>query len=509
MGEASIYHALWKGGLTEIGTCAMMGNMYQESDLKSNNVEDSCNLSDEEYTSAVDDGRINGHQFAIDRYGYGLYQATLASRKQALYNLAQSKGVSISDEAMQCEMCLIEMKRDFANLYSWLQTATDLDAATERICWEFENPDKAKAGLTTRKHMAWYYYNKRKSYEAQEDNERMDDESLMMQKRESAAQWMENLAKDDSHGYQWGGWGPKDYDCGHAIITAWQQAGVPVKTNGASYTENMPDVFLKSGFINVKDAVNPETGAGMLRGDVLVNQKKHAAMYVGNGQMVHARSDDGHPETGDQTGKEICIQGYYNYPWDFVLRYVGHNIKPDIPNNSASVPIATSNNNKHYPSIMKKGDVGEEVKQLQSELNELGYSCGKVDGEYGKLTVAGVTAFQTAYNLKPIDGDAGPITLAGLVKQYRIKTGKTSFFTQLVSKQKSSDSPVKLGDKVMFTGDKQYLGPNFFISMKAKSGTAIVTGLQENAKHPYHLSKGADMSASVYGWVDKETVQKL
>ena len=504
MGEASIYNALRKGGLTEIGACAMMGNMYKESFLKSNNVENSSNLSDEEYTAAVDDGRITGHQFAVDRLGYGLYQATLASRKQSLYNLAQSKGVSISDEAMQCEMCLIELKRDFSNLYCWLQTATDLDEATEKICWEFENPDKRWADLETRKRMAWRYYHNRKFYAEKEVNQNMDDETLMMQKRESAAKWMENLAEDDSHGYKWGGWGP-DYDCGHAIITAWQQAGVPVKTNGASYTENMDDVFMRSGFIDVKDSVDLNTDAGMLRSDVLLNEKKHAAMYLGDGKMAHARSDDGHPETGDQTGKEICIQDYYNYPWDFVLRYVGHNIKPDIPNDSTSIPVATVNNNKYYPSIMKKGDKGEEVKQLQKELNEIGYSCGEADGDYGKLTVAGVTAFQTAYNLKPIDGEAGPITLTELVKQYKAKTGKTSFF----SKQKASGEPVKLRDKVMFTGDKQYLGPNFFIGMKAKSGTAIVTAIQENAKHPYHLVKGTDTSASVYGWVDRETVEKL
>ena len=27
--------------------------------------------------------------------------------------------------------------------------------------------------------------------------------------------------------------------------------------------------------------------------------------------------------TGDQTGREICERAYFNYPWDFILRYTG------------------------------------------------------------------------------------------------------------------------------------------------------------------------------------------
>ena len=43
------------------------------------------------------------------------------------------------------------------------------------------------------------------------------------------------------HGYdqddRWGLYG--DYDCSSAVITAWESAGVPVKTHGATYTGNM------------------------------------------------------------------------------------------------------------------------------------------------------------------------------------------------------------------------------------------------------------------------------
>ena len=33
-------------------------------------------------------------------------------------------------------------------------------------------------------------------------------------------------------------------------------------------------------------------------------------------------------KTGDQTGREICIMGYYNFPWDYVLRYARKEPEP-------------------------------------------------------------------------------------------------------------------------------------------------------------------------------------
>ncbi|MCI9074650.1 MAG: hypothetical protein HFH10_02410 [Dorea sp.] len=64
-----------------------------------------------------------------------------------------------------------------------------------------------------------------------------------MTKTESAISWIEAKANDNRYGYdQRYRWGEKgDYDCSSAVITAWEQAGVPVKTKGAAYTGNMYD----------------------------------------------------------------------------------------------------------------------------------------------------------------------------------------------------------------------------------------------------------------------------
>ena len=122
-----------------------------------------------------------------------------------------------------------------------------------------------------------------------------------MTKTESAVQWAIGIANDNRHGYsQANRWGNPDYDCSSLVISAWQQAGVPVKSNGATYTGNMYNVFRACGFTDVTSSCNRATGAGMQRGDVLLNVKYHTAMYIGGGQMVQASSTRGHPEAGEQ-----------------------------------------------------------------------------------------------------------------------------------------------------------------------------------------------------------------
>lgn len=129
--------------------------------------------------------------------------------------------------------------------------------------------------------------------------------------------WAVGIANDDSHRYVLGGWGPH-YDCSHFVITAYKQAGVDT---GASYTGDMYKNFTAKGFENVTSSVNLSTGAGMKKGDVLLNTSHHAAMVrEDGGAIVHASS----PSNG------ICCRSYYNYPWDFVLRYPERSTEPGI-----------------------------------------------------------------------------------------------------------------------------------------------------------------------------------
>lgn len=158
MSEQSIWKALRAGGLSEAGTAGMMGNMYCESALISSNVQDGMGYTDSAYTEGVDTGSISRTSFKNDSRGYGLCQWTYYSRKDELYGLAKQKGVSIADEAMQCDMCLKELRRDNSSLFSYLQSTNDVYTSTSRICKEFERP--AVNNVDARYSAALSYYNK-------------------------------------------------------------------------------------------------------------------------------------------------------------------------------------------------------------------------------------------------------------------------------------------------------------------------------------------------------------
>lgn len=229
-----------------------------------------------------------------------------------------------------------------------------------------------------------------------------------MGKIESAVEWAVGIAGNNTHGYdQSKRWGP-DYDCSSLVITAYQTAGVPVKTNGATYTGNMKTAFLKSGFFDVTGKVNLINGYGLQRGDVLLNIVHHTAMYIGNGQIVQASiNEKGHAVggvTGDQTGREIWTRSYYNFPWNCVLRYQETQKMEKI-----SIPVTVDE--------VVYGSKGKSVILLQTMLNGIGYSCGTVDGDAGDKTVHSMKSFQADKGLS-VDGDFGKASWTKLFSLY-------------------------------------------------------------------------------------------
>tara|TARA_Y100000294_G_C8559259_1_gene338439 strand:- start:994 stop:1392 length:399 start_codon:yes stop_codon:yes gene_type:complete len=53
---------------------------------------------------------------------------------------------------------------------------------------------------------------------------------------------------------------------------------------------------------------------------------------------------------------------------------------------------------KRTPNLsLKKGDKGSEAKELQEDLNRIGYNVGKADSDFGEKTAKAVKAFQAAH----------------------------------------------------------------------------------------------------------------
>ena len=226
---------------------------------------------------------------------------------------------------------------------------------------------------------------------------------------DKAINWAVSIANDNSHGYdQLHRWGP-DYDCSSLLISAWQQAGVPVQANGATYTGNMKNVFVKCGF----EAIKFSRSVSLKRGDVLLNEKHHTAMYIGDGKVVMASiNEQGKAvggRTGDQTGREILTCNYYvpSYGWNYILRYP---TQEEVINVSVTL------------RQIKEGDICVEVGMVQTLLNKLGY-VGKngraltVDNDFAPNgnTAYAVANFQKAKGLNP-DKVIGPKTYEYLFK---------------------------------------------------------------------------------------------
>ena len=231
--------------------------------------------------------------------------------------------------------------------------------------------------------------------------------------KEKAISQMEAWASDPSHGYdQANRWGP-DYDCSSAVISAWELAGVPVKTKGATYTGNMRGVFLRCGFEDVTAGVDLSTGTGLQRGDVLLNILHHTAMYCGNGMEVESSINENGGVTGgqsgDQTGREVLVRPYRNYPWDCVLRYMGGGEKP----------VKDSMKPTYYYNVrlplLKKGMEDEAVTTVQQLLAVRGYYTGDCDGIFGEKTKRSVMGFQADNDLET-DGEVGGKTWDKLIR---------------------------------------------------------------------------------------------
>lgn len=200
-----------------------------------------------------------------------------------------------------------------------------------------------------------------------------------MSKTENAVRWMEETAKNDAHGYdQAYRWNEKgDYDCSSAVITAWQNAGVPVKTAGATYTRNMLSKFKQCGFKDVTASVDLKTGSGLVRGDVLLNRNYHTAMYCGGGKLVQASINEKGTATGgapgDQTGKEFYIRSYYNYPWTNVLRY-----------NEKFLTVGKATSISDAARSVIRGEYGNEPERSQ-RLKLQGFNPDQVQAEVNRI----------------------------------------------------------------------------------------------------------------------------
>lgn len=242
---------------------------------------------------------------------------------------------------------------------------------------------------------------------------------------EKAVQWAIKTANDNSHGYsQRDRWGP-DYDCSSFVIEAYEQAGVPVKRAGATYTGNMWKAFVSCGFVDVTTQVGLSSGYGIEAGDVLLNYASHTCLSIGNGRVANCRSSEGNDQAGDQSGNEIRLQNYWDGSpnrWNAVLRYKGQAQNSALKDDKPAVSAGNSQNlnledHSWTPHTLNMSNAySTDCVVLQALLNAHHFACGSADGFYGAKTQAAVNAAQRYYGLQ-VDGICGPKTWDKLLER--------------------------------------------------------------------------------------------
>lgn len=260
---------------------------------------------------------------------------------------------------------------------------------------------------------------------------------------ETAAQIMEHLCNHDWHGYtqgnRWGDGGTEtvtvdgkgytiatgDRDCSSAIISAYKAALIGTEhegaLDGATYTGNMRSVFTRSGLFDWQ----PMSYIAQ-RGDVYLNERDHTAMCTSAVPDVLAEfsiSENGtiYGNVGDQTGHESSIHGYYDYPWNGILRWIGSG---EAAGNPAPAPAPSGIPDLRYrvrtggvwlPEMINHMDTGGSGDSYAGNGGPLEYLAIDMTGWYQVRTQAnGWLDPVRGYNINDLEygcaGDGSPIT---------------------------------------------------------------------------------------------------
>ena len=152
-------------GYSKEGTAAIMGSLEKESGLLPNNLQNSYNtkfgLTDDQYTTKVNNGSYSKDKFVNDSGGYGLAQWTFSSRKQKLYDQTIGAGKPIND--LKSQLDLLDSEVQTGGLTNSIKNANNISAANDVWISQFERPagykNKGSALYTGRLSAANNYFN--------------------------------------------------------------------------------------------------------------------------------------------------------------------------------------------------------------------------------------------------------------------------------------------------------------------------------------------------------------
>lgn len=526
------------------GVAGLMGNLYAESALKANNLqnsyEKSLGMTDKSYTAAVDDGSyIN---FAKDSAGYGLAQWTYHTRKAALLDYVKSVGASIGDLDAQLGFLWKELSESYsASVLSVLKAAKTVKEASDVVLTKFERP--ADQGDTVKSKRTGYgqsYYDKYAGasgssaatekeestmgctaskviavaaaeigYKEKANNSQLDDKTANAGNKNYT-----KYARDFDQKYpQWyngkkNGFAWCDMFVDWCFLTAFGYAKAlellcqPEKSCGAGCTYSA-GYYKQKGQFYTSD---PKPGDQIFFGTSISDCSHTGIVEKVDGSKVYTIEGN----TSDQVARRS-----YALTSSKIVGYGRPKYDAETTTTTTPAPAKTVEELAKEVLDGKWGN-GEDRKKaltaagydytaVQNKVNELVADGNASDPGYTEYTVvkgdtlSGIAAkYGTTYQaLAAYNGISNP-SIINVGQKIKIPNAKAETWTPAV------------GDTVIYNGTRHYANANAVTGPTCKGGKAKITRIYQlgKSKHPYHLVAVSGSGSTVYGWVNEGSFTK-
>lgn len=382
MNERHIWDFLWERIGNSYGVAGLMGNLQAESALRPNNLENrfanASGWTDESYTEAVDSGAYTREMFQ-DGAGYGIAQWTYWSRKRDLFDYAKKRGTSIGDLDMQLEYLWAELGQ-YGSVLTILLNAKSVREASDAVLLGFEKPaNQSEANCAARAKLGQRFYDEF-AMEGMPMNQKAET-IIKLAKERIGCPYVFGACGEIKNGVQ-------VFDCRGFTWWLLHQVGISISQVGATTQYNTAGDWEERGLI--RDM--PDLVCQVFKYRESDGKMSHTGMHIGGGQILHCTSNGGvkYGSTSDKSWTHYAIpKGLYT-------------------------PEEIEAARRHETvRTLKTGCSGDDVRELQEQLNALGFNCGTPDGIFGTRTKQAVMALQAANDLKA-DGIFGDQTRAAL-----------------------------------------------------------------------------------------------
>ena len=517
--EKRIWNYLLAKGLSAAGAAGLMGNLYAESGLNPQNLQNTyekkLGYTDAAYTAAVDSGKYQN--FIHDSAGYGLAQWTYWSRKQNMLNFARAAGKSIGDLEMQLDFLFEEISTGYRSVLSTLKTATAVRTASDSVLLDFERPaDQSEAVKIKRAGYGQTYYDK---YAAPANGgNSMSNSSLVNYTKLSP-----NHSGKRTHAI--------DRITPHCVVgqcsvetlgnvfapTSRQAScnyGIGVDGRVLLCVDEGNRSWCTSSNANDQRAVTIECASDTtapyafkdvvyqklitLCVDICKRNGKKKLLWLGDKNKTLNYS----PKSDEMV---LTVHRWFankSCPGDWMYARMG-----DLAS-KVTAQLGGSTAQPSAPSTPSTPAAGLDIGTVVNFAGGKHYtSANAASGSAAKAGQAKITAISAnakhPYHVIHTDAtsnvygwvDANAISVAG---------GSTAQ-PSAPSTPSTPAAGLDIGTVVNFAGGKHYTSANAASGSAAKAGQAKITAISANAKHPYHVIH-TDATSNVYGWVDANAI---